>query len=81
MVECVVVASRAVKLGNIGVAIVWTILLTVVLIAFVVFLGRRSKHSLIEFFCSKDRKLSLARTQVTMWTVVYRDDNRWFRYA
>lgn len=64
-----VVASRAVNLGNIGVAVIWTIFLTAILIAFIAILASRSGHPLITFFCSNDGKLSLARTQVALWTV------------
>ena len=65
-----VVASRQVYLGNISVAVVWTVVTTAVLIAFIAFLAKRSGHPLITFFCGNDGRLSLARTQVALWTIV-----------
>jgi len=63
------IASREVNLGNIGVAVVWTVMMTAVLISLIAFLARRSGHPLITFFCSNDGRLSLARTQVALWTL------------
>ena len=68
-VEQAVVASHEVNLGNIAVAVAWTIAMTAMLIIFIAFLARRSGHPVITFFCSSDGRLSLARTQVALWTV------------
>lgn len=68
--ERAVVASREVYLGNIAVAVVWTVTMTAILILYIVFLARRSGHPVIRLFCGNDGRLSLARTQVALWTVV-----------
>lgn len=68
-VEHAVVASREVNLGNIAVAVVWTVAMTAILIVFIAFLARRSGHPVITLFCGNDGRLSLARTQVALWTV------------
>ncbi len=65
----VAIGAHEVYLANPVPAYILPFTIVILLILLIVFMAKRSNKSAIQFICDKDGHLSLARTQVALWTV------------
>ena len=64
------VSDHSVNLGNPTIAWMWTIAVTLVVLALLVLLARAGAGSPVRLLCADDGHLSLALTQIALWTIV-----------
>jgi hypothetical protein len=63
------VGSGEVNVGNIVAAILWTLFVLGLALAVIIWLSRRAKGGPLTFLTGADGHLSLAQTQIALWTV------------
>lgn len=68
-IEQVVVSNREVNIGNITIAIIWTLLAIGMVLAAILFMSWRAAGDPFRLLTGTDGHLSLAQTQIACWTL------------
>ncbi len=63
------VGPHEVNVGNIGPAVFWTAIIITTLLLIIIALAKAGKRNPLFLICSQGGRLSLARSQITLWTV------------
>jgi len=62
-------APKAVYLGNSTGSFFWTSLIIISLLLIITFIAARGEKNAIDLLCSSDKRISLSKTQIVLWTI------------